>query len=239
MTLYSRKPSLSRASVLLFLVSQIAGQSAGLNARISLHTEGTGFHRIFFYRVDLDGYNQENCHVAIYLELPSALYVNVDELDDLRRVGVSTACSVGETDVELFMEKARPQNVTVCTRLLSAGSVLQLPIHQRYQYARDGGGYTNVSMPRPKLLLGCKDRIKGHRISKINLCSPCVDLMPKWREIPYTMDNGDFVWLIPVGDSSLLTMIIYTTLLVTMLGAMYLTRVILKAEKPQEIRKTD
>ncbi|KAG7208910.1 hypothetical protein KM043_015090 [Ampulex compressa] len=148
------------------------------------------------------------------------------ELADLKRQGITTACSIGETDVELFMEKAKTQNVTVCASLQSTSCILMVPIHQRYQYAKEYGGYENVIVPKPRLLLGCKNRIKEHRVSKIDLCSPCVDTEPKWREIPISMEEEEYTWLVPVGDSSLLTMVTYVTLLTTMLGAAFIIRTI-------------
>lgn len=148
----------------------------------------------------------------------------------------STVCSVGETDVELFMEKARSQNVTVCGPVNLASSVLRIPIHQRYQYARKNGGYVNVILHKPKVLLGCKDRVKNHRVSKINLCEPCVNLAVKWRNIPYNMTiKQDNTWLIPVGDSSLLPLISCVTLLITIIGAIFVARAIwMNASKKQK-----
>jgi len=134
-----------------------------------------------------------------------------------------TVCSVGETDVELFAEKADRQNVTACASVSSSSSSLTIPIHQRYRYARETGGYVNVTLPEVKLLLGCRQRIRDHRVSKIDLCEPCVGLMAKWREIPYRMlNNRDYVWPIPVGDSSLSFFVTCATLLTTIIGAVFI-----------------
>lgn len=103
----------------------------------------------------------------------------------------STACSSGETNVELFTEKAQIQNISICSHLTNVKSTLKLPVHQRYRYAGVNDKYINISLPDPKLLLGCRKRLKEYRISKIDLCSPCVDIVPKWREIPYLILNNN------------------------------------------------
>lgn len=87
--------------------------------------------------------------------------------------------------MELFAEKAYHQNVTICSRLTSTKLNLEVPVHQRYRLANPAGQPFNVTIPKPKLLIGCKDRVKDHRVSKIQICWPCVDFSKKWREIPY------------------------------------------------------
>lgn len=139
----------------------------------------------------------------------------------------STICSVGETDIELFAEKAGGQNVTACTSISLSSSSLVIPLHQRYRYARETGGYVDVIVPEPKLLLGCQERIRDHRVSKTDLCEPCVSLATKWREIPYRMlNNRAYVWPIPVGNSSLSMFVTYVTLLATIIGAMFIAHAI-------------
>lgn len=62
---------------------------------------------------------------------------------------------------------------------------LSVPIHQRYHAPLEDKNYINVTLPKAKLLLGCKQRLRNFPVSKIDLCSPCVDLSIKWREITY------------------------------------------------------
>ncbi|GAB1859793.1 Phosphatidylinositol-glycan biosynthesis class X protein [Camponotus japonicus] len=199
----------------------------GIEAEIDLDVEGSGFHRTLIYHVYFKDLINDDCHTAIYMELPSALYVNVDEVAELRRRGMSTICSIGETDVELFAEKAGQQNVTTCSSVSSSSSSLMIPLHQRYRYARESNGYVDAIVPEPKLLLGCRERIRDHRVSKTDLCEPCVNLAIKWREIPYRMLNDrTYVWPIPVGDSSLSTFVTYVTLFATIIGAIFIVRAI-------------
>jgi len=131
---------------------------------------------------------------------------------------------MGETNIELFTEKAGQQNVTACTSTNRPKNqswfTLSIPVHQRYQYAHEIGGYVNVTLPMPKLLLGCRERIKEYRVSKTNLCEPCVNQAIKWREIPYHMlSNHDYIWLIPIGNTSISLFVTCVTLSVTIIGA--------------------
>lgn len=106
--------SLSQIIVSLILFVRYVRISAGVEAEIDLDVEGNGFHRMLIYRVHFKDLNNKDCRAAIYLELPSALYVNIDEIAELRRRGMSTVCFMGETNVELFAETADQQNVTTC-----------------------------------------------------------------------------------------------------------------------------
>ncbi|XP_046744315.1 phosphatidylinositol-glycan biosynthesis class X protein [Diprion similis] len=194
--------------------------STSINATLDFGVIGEGFHRTFEYKVSVDGLkNQQDCAVALHVLLPPAIYVNVDEIADLQRVGKTLACSVGERNVELFAEKAESQNVTICNLHKTWETVLALPIHQRYRFSQEYGGYIAIDIPQPKLLLGCKERLKDYRVSKIDLCSPCVHLALKWREVPFKMKFSEKVWLIPVGNTTYLNCVSYVTLLVTGLGA--------------------
>ncbi|KYN41337.1 Phosphatidylinositol-glycan biosynthesis class X protein [Trachymyrmex septentrionalis] len=215
--------NLLRIIVALFLCIFCAQICAAIEAEIDLDVEGNGFHRTLIFRIHFKNLTQDDCQAAIYMELPSALYVNTDEIAEMRRRGTNTICSVGETDVELFAEKAGQQNVTTCASISLSSSSLTIPVHQRYQYAYETGGYVNVTLPEVKLLLGCRKRIKDHRVSKIDLCEPCVGLMAKWREIPYRMSNNrDYVWRIPIGDSSLSLFVTCATLVTTIIGAIFI-----------------
>lgn len=146
---------------------------------------------------------------------------------------------MGEVDVELFMENASQQNVTTCASINSSSSTLMIPLHQRYQYARETDSHIDVIVPKPKLLLGCQKRIKDHRVSKTDLCSPCENLVTKWREVPYRMSNDlDYTWSMPIGDSSLSMFVTYITLLATLIGAIFTGRAILN-NASNDYQKTD
>ncbi|XP_043250837.1 phosphatidylinositol-glycan biosynthesis class X protein [Colletes gigas] len=217
-----------QTSMFLVLILQNVEFCRSLNVHVSSMVEGEGFHRYLIYQIDFDNFI-DGCNIALHLNLPSSLYTNINELNDLKRLGVTTACSVGETDTELFMEKAKSQNVTICSPLIGVKSVLKLPVHQRYQYPNENNMYTTVTLPKPNLLLGCKERIREFRVSKIDLCSPCIEVVPKWREIPYVWDTEDVAWKIPVGNLSMLTTVTYITLLLTILCTMFLIRTIWKS----------
>ncbi|XP_015110088.1 uncharacterized protein LOC107036564 [Diachasma alloeum] len=221
----------------LFLVFNTINSDL-LDARVDFHVDGDGFHRTIYYFVDIPNLTERDCHVALYLELPQFLYVNIDELEDLRRIGEDMACSEGETDVEIFAEEAKPQSITMCSKLNETNSILSLPVHQRYQRARKGGGLVSVILPTPKLLLGCKNRIKEYLVSKIDLCAPCVDLSTKWREIPYETKTKSYEWKVPVGDLSQRHFVTCITLFVTSVGTIWILKTLWKSKSSRR-RKMD
>lgn len=228
MTPSSTKQYFAYSNLLIILILQNVVICQELNAEISLTTKGEGFHRFLMYEINFNNLI-DDCHIALYLRLPPALYTSIDELNDVKQLGSSTMCAAGETNVELFMEKADFQHVTICSPLTNKKFHFNFPIHQRYQYASDANEYANVTLPKPNLLLGCKHRIKEYRISTIDLCSPCVEVANKWREIPYVMDSENVTWTIPVGNSSILTTVTYTTLVSTFLGSLVLMRTICRS----------
>ncbi|KOC64621.1 Phosphatidylinositol-glycan biosynthesis class X protein [Habropoda laboriosa] len=204
-----------------------------LSAHMSLKVQGIGFHRDLTYQIHFDHFI-EGCYVALYLQLSSALYLNVNELAHLRKI--NTVCSSGETDVELFAENAQVQNVTICSYLSHTDCAMKIPIHQRYQYANRNNRYMNITLPRPKLLLGCKQRIREYRISKTDLCSSCAETASKWREIPYSMDVED-IWTIPVGDINMVSLVSYVTLIITALCTIFLVQTIRKSVPRQHPKR--
>ncbi|XP_076228629.1 uncharacterized protein LOC116426132 [Nomia melanderi] len=228
MTLNNSKHYFVCSNLLIILVSQSMVICERFDAHISLTTKGEGFHRFLIYEINLDVLINDS-YIALYLQLPSTLYSSVDELNDLRRLGINTICSAGETNVELFMERAQFQNITICSALSNKKFLFKFPVHLRYQYANDINTYMNIIIPKPKLLLGCKKRIKEYRVSTIDLCSPCVEIINKWREIPYIMDTQNVIWIIPIGNSSLLTAVTCVTLLSTILCTMFLLQTICKS----------
>ncbi|XP_050586526.1 phosphatidylinositol-glycan biosynthesis class X protein-like isoform X2 [Bombus affinis] len=228
------KQSFIQICLFYILILKIVVSCDKLDARVSLKVQGTGFHRDLMYQVHVDQFIEE-CYVAIYLQLPSALYANVNELTNLRRLGISTVCVNGESDIELFAEEAQTQTVTICSSLIRAGCTLKVPIHQRYQHANDSNKYMNITLPNPMLLLGCKERIKDYRVSKLDLCSPCVEIVSKWREIPYIMDKED-IWTIPVGETTMLPVVTFITFSLTILCTLCLIQTIWKSMSKQHFK---
>ncbi|XP_054014855.1 phosphatidylinositol-glycan biosynthesis class X protein [Hylaeus anthracinus] len=228
MTVNYFKLCLVQISVFLAVISQNIKLGQCVNAHVSLTVEGEGFHRYLIYQINLDNL-VDGCNMALHLKLPPTLYTDINELNDLGRLGVTTACSIGETNVELFMEKANSQNVTICSPVIGNKSTLMFPIHKRYQYPSENNTYMTITLPKPNLLLGCKERIRKYRISKIDLCSSCAEVVPKWREITYILEKENTSWSIPVGNLRMLTTVTYITLLLTILCTMFLMRTVWKA----------
>ncbi|KAL7303615.1 hypothetical protein TKK_0003762 [Trichogramma kaykai] len=217
----------------LFALSFLPTATAvSVGATVKGFVEGEGFHRTVRYTVDTGSWKNKSCFIALYEELPSSVYVNYDELADLRRRQESNACVDGEIDVELFGERAYEQDVTACAQLISTKTTLSFPIHQRYHFSNPSGEPVDVTLARPVLLLGCKERIKDHRVSKAKICSPCSELTKKWRDVYYIWEGyNNFEWKIPVGNTSRKFLVTSMTHLVTLTGAAYVLWTIHKSFK--------
>ncbi|XP_046831310.1 uncharacterized protein LOC124429740 [Vespa crabro] len=225
-----------RIFVYIFIF-QFVSVSGEINARVQLHVDGSGFHRNFTYHIKLNNFTTNNCYISLHFVLPSALYVNINELADLRRADKINICSVGEKNVELFMENANSQNITLCSLINNGICIASLPIHQRYQYPKENGDYENIVLKKPVLLIGCKQRIKEYRVSKIDICPLCASMMTKWREIPYDIDEVDYIWTIPIGNTSYLSCVTCITLLTTIIGTVFLMGTIWKTISKEHLKK--
>ncbi|KAI4488683.1 hypothetical protein M0802_011391 [Mischocyttarus mexicanus] len=223
--------------IYILILFQYVSVSGEISAHVGLHVEGSGFHRNFTYHIEVDNLIGMDCHVSLHFILPSALYVNINELAELSRTNKITVCSVGETDTELFMESANSQNVTLCSRIDDGLCIMSLPIHQRYQYPKENGDYVNVILKKPSLLLGCKQRIREYRISKINLCPLCAGTMVKWRELPYANNEIDYAWTIPIGNLSFFSYITYITLTTTIIGTIFIINTIWTSTTKEHLKE--
>lgn len=112
-----RSSNFSQIIVALILCTLFSVQiHARIDAEINFEVEGSGFHRLglphvllstkskqyaifvqllisFFFRtliyhVFFKNFINENCYAAIYMELPSVLYINVNDIAELRRQGM-------------------------------------------------------------------------------------------------------------------------------------------------------
>ncbi|XP_063974314.1 phosphatidylinositol-glycan biosynthesis class X protein [Diachasmimorpha longicaudata] len=229
-------PKIIHIFTLFFVFNSV--NSDWLDAKVDFHVDGDGFHRKIYYFVEITNLLEKDCRAALYLTLPPSLYVSIDELADLKSAGTGIACSEGETDVEIFAEEAKPQRVSMCSVLNETNGIFSLPVHQRYHRTRKEGDMVTVTLPTPKLLVGCKHRIKEYLVSKIQLCSPCVELSTKWREIPYQTKTKSYEWNIQIGDSSQRHVVTYVTLFVTCLGTIWILKTLWRPH-PSKRRKMD
>ncbi|CAD6205647.1 GSCOCG00009946001-RA-CDS [Cotesia congregata] len=226
-----------RSTIALFIYLNILNTIyCDSDVQVNFHVDGNGFHRTINYEVEAKKYINYDCHVALYLELPRELYVNIDELADLQRFTNIRACAVGETNVELFAEEAEPQRVSICTALNFDATTLNLTIHQRYQRAEEKEDYANVIFPFPKLLLGCKKRIKEYQVSLIDLCDSCVGFAIKWREISYQTETKDYVWIIPIGELTHRSYVTYITLFTSVIGTLIIFKALCSVNPGDDVK---
>ncbi|CAK9829719.1 hypothetical protein ANTRET_LOCUS7014 [Anthophora retusa] len=81
------KQCVIQINLLCMIFLQTVVNCEKLNARISLKVQGIGFHRDLTYQIHFNHFI-EGCNVALYLQLSSALYLNVNEVAHLRKLGM-------------------------------------------------------------------------------------------------------------------------------------------------------
>ncbi|XP_034241345.1 uncharacterized protein LOC117645346 [Thrips palmi] len=214
----------------------------GLHATIVRQVEREGFHRDLGSLVELVAQNPlewQNCTVALQETIPSGLYVNQDQLLDLERQGILTACPETFVDVEAAQWQSESFNVLVYSSLQTALNLLyahiRMPIHLRYHAPTETGGYAGVYIPPPKLFIRCSNEITcGNKDSYFSApCDGCTGSSCSWLPLQFntnTPQQGLRV-MVPVGNKSLLPVVNAVTFLVTGGGCLYILSILVSTWK--------
>ncbi|XP_055920707.1 uncharacterized protein LOC129952239 [Eupeodes corollae] len=121
---------------------------------IRVEMNNAGFHRDLQYTIEFDyPLAGKDCELYLEQKLPAAVYVNVDQLDDLKRLKKLDAIYPKFVDVELPTEKAKEYTVL----LHGAPKItenLKLPIHFRYHSPGDTS-FVNVEISTPEVFMRC------------------------------------------------------------------------------------
>ena len=158
---------------------------------------------------------------VVLLELlPRAVFVDRYQLADLEAADAERArASVYERvdlEVPTYSAAARPLAVHVAQRAGNASAdgaslAFDLPLHARYQQPHRADGYTNVAILPPLALLECDDGALMR-----------VPLLPTGA--PLRGEIPALVWRIPNGLLWHLPFVMYGTLAVTCLAALFMLR---------------
>lgn len=208
-----------------------------IHATIIRRIENEGFHRDIHSLVEIvTGYSTPwgDCMVILEESMPSGLYINPDQLSDLRHFGQVQACPVGMVDIEAPEKDSLPHSVHVYSslnrteNLLSAS--LTLPFHIRYHSPIPHGGYSTVRLGAPSLLLNCQNGMQCVQGKRIHApCRPCSRELCQWVNLAYKTNSPSISLPVPVGNSSHHVLVIIVTLLVTCAGCFYILSAIADA----------
>ncbi|RVE50465.1 hypothetical protein evm_004890 [Chilo suppressalis] len=201
----------------------------------TLHNEG--FHRNITYGVVFneedvsEDWINRDCIIALDQKLPPGVYVNPDELGELRRTNKLNALPKNRVNVELPTEQSDDSSVYIIGLVSESKVYLWVPIHARYHKAVAGGGMAKNEIEPPKMYLRCPDRrldMCGKTISPsvTFLCNGSSREQCSWKEIPFTMMTSTLVWEVPIGNLDHYYAVAFGTVLAILSGSMYLLKAI-------------
>ncbi|KAK9506740.1 hypothetical protein O3M35_008617 [Rhynocoris fuscipes] len=205
------------------------------SALLSWSLENKGFHRNIRYKLEIQDNNTcKEYQTIIKQVIPSSLYVNKDQLEDLSRLGKVTAI------VNDFIDIEQPEDVSTSHDVLLFGSFeetaqytvssnIYLPVHLRYHLPQVGGGFRSTILPLPKVYVKpCE--FSSNSTSKDVTMLPCsADSIKSclYHLLPYKINDDTLEVLIPVGNSDHYDIVLIITHLITIGGALYIYTVVL------------
>ncbi|XP_075220575.1 phosphatidylinositol glycan anchor biosynthesis class X isoform X2 [Lycorma delicatula] len=216
--------------IYLFMIGNVFSSKRDCQVFMHCEIENDSFHRLLVISVEIHKTNiswfYDLCSLAIHQTLPSGAYVDPEQLNELSHLGKvsNSVYYLNNTvvDVEASEESSVPINVIIYNsdtlnnvKVSSSTNtnILQykfiLPIHLRYHAPNFSGGYRNVLIPYPKVLLRCPvDSDLNNIISEPYHCTkhfhdklPCnppMDIKTKelicndWRTLVYFDVNSSF-----------------------------------------------
>ncbi|KAI4456290.1 phosphatidylinositol-glycan biosynthesis class x protein [Holotrichia oblita] len=165
-----------------------------LNISLIRTIDRSGFHNkikwmVEFLPSDLEELKRAEAKFALYIKIPSGMYVNPDEIDDLSRLAEYSVYIDGKVNVEAPENEAKPHDVFIFLPELYGDKVeIILPVHLRYQLAKIGGGFGKVHLSKPSLLMLTPRKSFKTCGDHLQIKAPCnADNLTKcyWSNISY------------------------------------------------------
>ncbi|EAA15002.4 AGAP008930-PA [Anopheles gambiae str. PEST] len=229
--------TISAALALLAFTPAAEALSAFLN--VAIHN--SGFHRDIHYGLRFGGIGRMSCELLLVQQLPAAIYVNTDQLVDLKRFHKINSYVPLYVDVEKPASKSDPFTVHLYESVRREINIT-LPIHFRY-HDPSTRKFERIQVESPTLYVRCSNvhasKYPLRTVGKATL--PCSDSseiedydklhqaeLCEWDEMEFNNLPTVISVLIPVGNSASYGFVLPATILVSWIGSMYLIYVILK-----------
>lgn len=206
-----------------------------IHATLIRQIKNDGFHRELHTNVELIlGHSTvpwKQCRIILSENLPNSIYVNPNELNDLRRLSQISARLNSSIDIEAPQHKSETLMVMQYSELEHTenllSSILILPIHARYHSPRQYGGFYTAVIKAPKLLVHCSEQPECMKLKKYVL--PCYEDSTDtctWTEVNYKTNADKLNMPIPVGDSEHYMLVAAVTGLVAAGGCIYILSIL-------------
>lgn len=128
-----------RALLLLFtFFGRSLGSIDGFATTLDFHIRNTGFHRELQYQLSFAGesLSKRTCEFMLVQNLAASVFVNTDELNDLKRLKQIEVYVPVYMDVEIPASKAFHVQIYVFGDVNRSVNV-SMPVHFRYQVPTD------------------------------------------------------------------------------------------------------
>uniref|UniRef100_A0A182MVH5 Phosphatidylinositol-glycan biosynthesis class X protein n=1 Tax=Anopheles culicifacies TaxID=139723 RepID=A0A182MVH5_9DIPT len=227
------------SAVLAFIVW--IPSSEALSAFLNVAIHNSGFHRDIHYGLRFGGIGRMSCELLLVQQLPAAIYVNTDQLVDMKRFHKINSYVPLYVDVEKPTSKSDPFTVYLYESVRREINIT-LPIHFRY-HDPSGRKFERIQVESPTLYVRCSNvhasKYPLRTVGKANLpCSDSAEIedydklhqaeLCEWDEMEFNNLPTVISVLIPVGNSGSYGFVLPATIIVSWIGSMYLIYVILK-----------
>uniref|UniRef100_A0A182JK25 Phosphatidylinositol-glycan biosynthesis class X protein n=1 Tax=Anopheles atroparvus TaxID=41427 RepID=A0A182JK25_ANOAO len=232
-----RTPLVSICAALLFTIPR---STEALNAFLSVAIHNSGFHRDIHYGLRFGRIGKMSCELLLVQHLPASIYVNTDQLVDMKRFHKINSYVPLYVDVEKTSSKSDPFTVYLYESVRRELNIT-LPIHFRYHDPSERK-FERIQVESPTLYVRCRN-VQANKyplrlVGKATLpCSDSADIddydnlhkaeLCEWDEMEFNNLPTVISVLIPVGNSGSYHFVLPATIIVSWIGSMYLIYVIL------------
>ncbi|XP_056631163.1 phosphatidylinositol-glycan biosynthesis class X protein-like [Diorhabda carinulata] len=206
-----------------------------LKTSITQKIEHEGFHREIWWLLETsepstDVWLNSECKLILRLDVTSGMFINPDEIGELRRMGELCALIVGQIDIEAAAHEA---NEHVLYIFLNNSMIDKMqvfvPFHLRYQRAQIAGDYGKVGFRNPSLLTRCPKGLNQICNKGLKVEAPCDENNNElciWRNVSYSSYFDNVELFVPVGDLDHYPLVSIVTLLLGCAGCIYILSVL-------------
>ncbi|XP_063696844.1 uncharacterized protein LOC134827902 [Culicoides brevitarsis] len=228
--------------ILLALLSVVVSSEPTISSSLDFFVKNAGFHRELQYRLGFAGFNRQPCEFILVQNLPAAIFVNTDQLNDLKRLKKI------ETYVPVYMDVEIPAIKSFHFQMYIFGDVrkavnISLPIHFRYQQPTDMK-FVRVEIHSPELYVRCESQEAQKSTKSVEEEFPCRDSsnitdydkikeidVCLWKPLEFINEPTTLSVLIPAGNIYSYKFVLPITIVISWLGCFYIIYIVLKKTK--------
>lgn len=227
-------------SICATLLIALLQPTDGLSSFLSVAIHNSGFHREINYGLRFGGIGRMSCELLLVQHLPAAIYVNTDQLVDMKRFHKINSYVPLYVDVEKTTSKSDPFTVYLYESVRKEVNIT-LPIHFRYHDPSERK-FERIQVESPTLYVRCRNVQSSKYPLRVvgNATLPCSDSaeiedyddlhnakLCEWDEMEFNNLPTVISVLIPVGNSASYHFVLPATIIVSWIGSLYLIYVIM------------